>query len=1009
MNLPPPDWADIPKEMRPDTDARVNTLESDLRSSALPAQQAVQRALSGVAPAARPFVVYHAAYKLAERHYPPIECESLFSEAQDRSLVHAAYQRHAADQGRGHLQIPGYQLNEERGRGGQAIVYKVNHAQHGEFAVKTLLPRFRDSPVDIERFRREARYVKNLAALKHPNIVQVVEIADERAPVPYIVMELLPGPTLDVFVDQHNLNIRQVVGLIKTVAAAVGDVARKGFIHRDLKPSNVLMNANNEPVLLDFGFAKRGAGAEGDDTQSASLTETGQFMGSYRWISPEHLSSNGSELDTRSDVYSLGVILYSLLTNKEAPYPNSRAPLDNLHLGDLRINAYFHSVLSDERMSPRQFNTQIDRHLETIVLKCIERDPRRRYDNAGALAEDLERYLSGLPIRAKQDSQLRKLQKRLNRNRALLATSICVGAAMLVSLALVWRAWNSEAEAKRSAETAALAAKQSEREAIAAREESERRLTVARAAADAMLRGICDELPKLAGGTAPGFRLLQDAERICTELTDSSDQPSDRQRAASANQRLAHAYLEMGRIEDASRALSRAITIVDELRRNDPNRPSYVQNSASLEISLARCLTRAAKLADARAHLETAIDLLDRLLQEPSASDALKADARGNLVIALGELGTLCMELADTRAARKFLQQAYDIAITEPPTNTQGRPSSLYNAWSAQARLSDIAWDTGDLAGAKASLDEMLRLAKELNDAQPNNRRYQQALAFTHERRGLRATSLNEAEAEYKKSREFVELLAAADPDVAAYQDDLAMCHQNLARFAKAAGDLDATREHLGRMAGIFDRLAAAEPDNTRYKHMLVVAHVNFADAIRELEGPEFAQPFYENALNGSLRLLAAAPSNVEYQRALLGAHLRLAALGLTVLTAGEVAEHWRQAVQIVNELSTRSDVPNEQLYELAITLLVDIPASSTSYETAHAIADRLSTDHTSPEWTIAAIKAAECFFNGNIEEAVECQEVAMQLLPGSNIERRTTLLSKLEKYRAAAKVPPAP
>jgi len=329
-------------------------------------------------------------------------------------------------------QLGDYELLEEIARGGMGAVYRARQqGLNRQVAVKVLLAGHFASPSFFERFRREAEAA---ASLNHPNIVSIYEVGEQQGQ-PYFSMELIEGHSLAELVRDQPLPARQAAQLLKTIAEAVHYAHERGVLHRDLKPSNVLVDAAGVPHVTDFGLAKKVEGGselrvEGKDPANTSprqlstqdplnnLTLTGQVLGTPNYMPPEQADPKRGPATAASDVYSLGAILYQLLTGR----PPFMAET---------LTQTLRMVADTEAVSPRILNPVMPRDLETICLKCLEKDPGRRYASAQALAGELGRFLHDEPIRARPIGPAARLARWCRRMPAL-ALSIGAGLALLL-------------------------------------------------------------------------------------------------------------------------------------------------------------------------------------------------------------------------------------------------------------------------------------------------------------------------------------------------------------------------------------------------------------------------------------------------------------------------------------------------------------------------------------------------------------------------------------------------
>jgi serine/threonine protein kinase/tetratricopeptide (TPR) repeat protein len=311
-----------------------------------------------------------------------------------------------------------YELLEQIGRGGQGVVFRARQKSlNRTVALKVISLGRWASKTHLKRFRLEAEAA---ARLEHPGIVPIHEVG-ERDGQCYFSMKFVEGGQLDEVVKQTPMSIRQAAELITKVARTVHYAHEHGILHRDIKPGNILLDQKGEPHLTDFGLARL------VETES-TMTRTMEVLGTPSYMAPEQAVGNNAAVSSATDVYGLGAVLYQLLTG-QPPFAGGTT-YETIKL-----------ALDNEPRQPRQLNPKIDRDLSTICLKCLEKDPKRRYSSALALAEDLERWLRHEPISARHTGIFTRGQKWVRRN----PTSAFLAASLLALAAVVgWNIWKSE-------------------------------------------------------------------------------------------------------------------------------------------------------------------------------------------------------------------------------------------------------------------------------------------------------------------------------------------------------------------------------------------------------------------------------------------------------------------------------------------------------------------------------------------------------------------------------------
>jgi len=384
-----------------------------------------------------------------------------------------------------------YKLMEQIGEGGFGLVFvaEQQHPVRRKVALKIIKPGM-DSKQVLARFEAERQA---LAMMDHPNIAKVLDAGATDSGRPYFVMELVHGIPITEFCDANKLPPRQRLELFVAVCQAVQHAHQKGIIHRDLKPSNILVTMYDDrpvPKVIDFGIAKA---IEQRLTDRTVYTQFGTMVGTFEYMSPEQAEMNAFGVDTRSDVYSLGVLLYELLTGttplerqrlrqaafdeirrlikeEEPPRPSTR----------LSTSAALAKVAAARRTEPGKLSAQVEGDLDWIVMKALEKDRTRRYETASSFAADVRRFLAEEPVEARPPSAWYRFRKFARRNKAALTTAALVAASLVAGLAAsVWqavRATDAEWRAALDRDAALIAGKEATEKGEAARELAEKLL-----------------------------------------------------------------------------------------------------------------------------------------------------------------------------------------------------------------------------------------------------------------------------------------------------------------------------------------------------------------------------------------------------------------------------------------------------------------------------------------------------------------------------------------------------
>jgi serine/threonine protein kinase len=309
-------------------------------------------------------------------------------------------------------QIEGYEILDELGEAGQGRVWRAMQlSTRREVALKVPRIELLNSRKALARFEREVELV---ARLKHSNIASIYDSGIYEG-VYYYAMELIEGMSLDKYVKQYKLTLRKTLELMCTVCEAIQHAHQNGVIHRDIKPSNIIVTEDGRPYVVDFGLAV--SILEGDVFKTISIE--GELAGTPAYMSPEQASGHHEQLDTRTDVYSIGVVLYRLLT-ESFPYDVKSSMLRVLQ-----------NIQEAEPIKPSKILHGLDSDVEAILLKVLAKEPNDRYQSVGELQHDIEYWLTGLPITARSDSSIYILRKVIAKHRY---TSTVVGLLLVIVL-----------------------------------------------------------------------------------------------------------------------------------------------------------------------------------------------------------------------------------------------------------------------------------------------------------------------------------------------------------------------------------------------------------------------------------------------------------------------------------------------------------------------------------------------------------------------------------------------
>ena len=531
-----------------------------------------------------------------------------------------------------------YRITGVLGEGGMGTVYEAEQDQpHRLVALKVIRPEF-VQPDLIRRFERESEV---LGRLQHPGIAQIYEagtFVDAHGTQPFFAMELINGQTLTDYARTQNLDLKRRLELFARVCDAVNYAHQQGVIHRDLKPANIMVESGGLPKILDFGVAR----LTDADVQATRQTSVGEVIGTLQYMSPEQINAAPDDVDRRSDVYSLGVILYELLSGK-LPYDLAK----KLIYEAARI------VLVDDPMPLSSVNRTLKGDVEVIVSKALEKEKTRRYASAEELASDVRRFLTDEPIAARPASAFYQLGKFARRNRTLV-TGIGVAVLMLVAGTVVstWQALRATA-AERSAEARRV-------EAVAAGLLAESR----RAEADSALR------------VADSSRVVADSARlVATREQAAATASAAVALSEAAKAEAVNTFLQtMLASSDPANALGKELTVRELLdqaakRMDDGDLAAQPDVRAGVETMIGRTYFALGLYDQSSSHLDSAYAIRRRTGGSRSLDAGMTAADLGELRRASGDYTVAADKLTEAIATLRARLRPDDDRITAALTS----------------------------------------------------------------------------------------------------------------------------------------------------------------------------------------------------------------------------------------------------------------------------------------------------------------------------------------------------
>jgi serine/threonine-protein kinase len=785
------------------------------------------------------------------------------------------------------VSVPGYEILGILGRGGMGVVYKAKHLKlKRTVALKMVLAGGHASEGDLARFYIEAEAV---AQLQHPNIVQVFEIS-EQSGLPFFALEYVEGGSLSKKLDGRPQPPSEAARMVQTLAEAMGYAHLHGIIHRDLKPANILLTSDGQPKITDFGLAKR---LEEDSGQ----TKSGTLMGTPNYMAPEQARGDTKDVGPLSDVYAMGVILYQMLTGR-TPFVGTSI-LDTIQ-----------QVRNLEPVPPSRLQPKVPADLETICLKCLQKEPQKRYASADDLAQDLRFFLSGEPIRARPVGGVERLWRWCRRNPKVAGLSAAV-LALLVTVAITSSVMAVRISFEHAQAVAAgkLAAEKARDEEVARHlaEKNEEDARLAQKAADANAK-LAGQQRKLALDT-----LYQTVTKVEEKLRDRADMHDLRKDVlemamsgfdqvsrttenaalidrsmAIAYQRLADIYLQVGRTQDALRQFESCLSNFEKLAAAEPDNDWNRWNAALSHDKIGDVIRQTGgNLAAARDHYLKSLALREELAANPRKSEPTPLTAvqrQQALAISQAKLGSLAVLAGDPATGRdhflkalgvseqvlKIAEEEYQAAKKATAAAGGPPPNALQDAAKLRLQsrqslagsyfiLADVSFRLRDATAAYDYYEKSLAIRQKLADEDPQSVRARRDVAAASAAVGdvyLQLARPERALDLYKTAHIFHESLAKKDKENAEVLAGLSTSFYRLATAKLYLKDAAGADSDYAESLRLREMLAKTDQASVTHKSGMMLAYARLG---RHAESAKIAQELADKGPKDASMLFRAA------------------------------------------------------------------------------------------------------------------------------------------------------
>ncbi len=793
-----------------------------------------------------------------------------------------------------------YKLLQQIGEGGMGTVWMAEQSQpiKRRVAVKLIRVERGQSKSILARFEAERQAI---ALMDHPHIAKLLDAGSTDSGAPFFVMELVKGIPLTEYCDQHRLSVTDRLTLFAQICGAVQHAHQKGIIHRDLKPTNILIeNHDDQPVpkIIDFGLAKATSGLQ--LTDQSLFTAFGSVMGTPLYMAPEQAKFNAVDVDTRADIYSLGVILYELLTgstpitresfkkvaldemlklirDQQAPTPSSR-----LSTADRTP-----SVASNRQMEPGKLGRFVKGELDWIVLKALSKERDRRYETANGFARDIERFLSHEPVQAGPPSTAYKFRKFVQRNRGqVIAASLVLLALMAGITGTTW----GLLQANRSAELERIALEDANRKREEATQQQIRAelaekqlLDDYRAATDDAIENLISARSEL--GPEEKQYLNNSLARWQAYALRQGQEAKNRLIRAEGHYRVALLYTKLNQRTQAESEYLIARDIQKSLVDEFPEEPTYQYDLARTAFSLANILSSLSKPNEQILAMQEALDIQQRLVNEHPAETSYQdflAKILNNFADIL-EQKSPEIGLSHVRSALAIRQKLAK-QFPDDPKQTEGLMLISLNTGDSLLALNRTteAWE---------EYQRSLALAQKLVKDDPTNTLYLARLARVQEKRArvlLQLQKPSEALAEAEDSLDNWQQSVSRSPIWSHNRHGLGLCAVLVGGIRFRLKEFDQALTEFQRAQKIYEVLVELFPTRSEYWWYLDLSHAQIARTNIAMDQPEQAVLEIRNGLRILQLALNQKPNDTSIRRSLAERHSQL---GVALSNWGETSE----------------------------------------------------------------------------------------------------------------------